>query len=136
MAGANAKIAGGGIHHVALRVANFDRAFRFYTEGLGLSPVHSWGDPGKRAVMLDTGDGSCVEIFEGRPAPVEPEGSYLHIALRTTDCDAAIEAARSAGATVTVEPKDVDIPSDPTYKVRIAFFKAPDGEIVELFQER
>jgi glyoxylase I family protein len=117
-------------------VQDFDKSFSFYTEGLGLDPVHRWGEPGNRAVMLDTGDGSMIEIFEGRPAPVEPEGWYLHIALRTDNCDKAIEAARAAGGTVTVEPKDVDIPSEPPYKVRIAFFKGPDGEILELFQER
>lgn len=136
MAGTNGNIAGGGIHHVALRVSDFDTSRTFYADGLGMKEVHAWGETGKRALMLDTGDGSILEIFEGRPMPADVEGSYLHIALRTTDCDAAIEAARTAGATITVEPKDVDIPSNPEYKVRIAFFKGPDGEILELFQER
>ena len=53
-----------GIHHVALRTAHFDRAFTFYTETLGCQPGMQWGDPGKRAVMLDVGDGNYIEIFE------------------------------------------------------------------------
>lgn len=136
MTGTNQSIRGGGIHHVALRVSDFDKSRGFYCDGLGMNEVHAWGDPGKRAAMLDTGDGSILEIFEGRPMPQDVEGSYLHIALRTDDCDAAVDAARAAGASVTVEPKDVDIPSKPEYKVRIAFFTGPDGEIIEFFQER
>ena len=136
MAGTNTTLAGGGIHHVALRVKNFDKSLEFYSTGLGMKRVHEWGEQGSRAAMLDTGGGEMVEIFEGRPEPADPEGSFLHIALRTDDCDAAFKAAVDAGAKVRSEPKDVDIPSDPAYKVRIAFFFGPDGEVLELFQER
>jgi glyoxylase I family protein len=54
--------------------------------------------------------------------------------LRTDDCDAALERARAAGAEVTVEPKTVAIFGEPKIPVRLAFFKGPDGEICELFQ--
>ena len=81
-----------------------------------------------------TGDGNYLEIFAGGGEP-KPEGAVLHFALRTTDCDTAIERAREAGAEVTVEPKDVDIPSTPEpTPVRIAFCKGPDGEVIEFFQ--
>ena len=56
------------------------------------------------------------------------EGTILHIAFRTSDCDKAIEAARLAGAEITVEPKDVEIKSDPPAQVRLGFCKGPDGE--------
>ncbi|GEM_PF-6146594 len=37
-------------------------------------------------------------------------------------------------AKVTVEPKDVEIPSRPQpTPVRLAFFEGPDGEVIELF---
>jgi glyoxylase I family protein len=86
--------------------------------------------------MLAVGSGGHIEIFE-RPAETwDSEAALLHIALRTDTCDELTERARSAGADVTVEPKDVDIPSDPPYAVRLSFFKGPDGEIIELFQER
>lgn len=137
-AGNNKKLAGGGFHHIAIRVTDFDRSVAFYTEGLGFTSAHMWGSREKhnRAAMLDTGDGDFFELFEREPDNAPSEASYLHAALRTRDCDQAVAAAREAGAEITVEPKDVDIPSDPPYRVRIAFFKGPDGEIVELFQER
>ena len=126
----------GGFHHVAIKVADFDAAVRFYTEALGLTEALRWGEGDKRAVMLDAGDGACVEIFAGGSADAQGGGPILHFALRTDDVDAAVERARAAGAEITLEPKDVDIPSDPVLPVRIAFFRAPGGEVVELFQER
>ncbi len=138
--GSNRKIGGGGYHHVALRVSDFDASLRFYVDGLGFRKAHAWGSGDGRAAMLDTGDGACLEIFSGgkrrtAPAP-QNETAVLHVALRTSDCDGATAAARAAGARITAEPKNVDIPSSPPYAVRIAFCEGPDGEIIEFFQER
>jgi glyoxylase I family protein len=123
-----------GFHHVALRAADFDASVRFYTRGLGLKPVLSWGEGDGRAVMLDAGNGNRVEVFAGGAAGKQPEGALLHMAFRTADCDRAIEAARAVGAVVTDEPKTVTIPSTPPTVVRIAFCKGPDGEVLEFFQ--
>jgi catechol 2,3-dioxygenase-like lactoylglutathione lyase family enzyme len=82
---------------------------------------------------LDTGDGNYFEISGGRTAELAPNGHFAHIALRATDCDAVVEKVRAFGAEVTVEPKDVALPSDPPTPIRIAFFKGPDGELIELF---
>jgi glyoxylase I family protein len=135
MAGQNATIGGGGFHHVAIRAHDFDASVRFYTETLGFAEKIAWGEGDSRAIMLDTGDGNYLEIFAGGQAGSKPEGAILHFAIRTTDCDAAFERARLAGVEVTTEPKSVDIPSRPgPTPVRIAFFKGPDGEIIELIQ--
>ena len=46
-----------------------------------------------------------------------------------------IERVRAAGMPITVEPKDVTIPSRPhALPLRLAFFKGPGGEVFELFQ--
>ena len=133
---ANKTLGGGGFHHVAIAARDFDRSIRSYTEVLGFAPARSWGGKNGRAAMLDTGDGNYLEVFE-RPAHDAPsQGAVLHFALRTSDASAAIERAHIAGAEITVEPKDIEIASTPAYPVRIAFFKGPGGEIVELFQER
>lgn len=136
-AGKNETIGGGGFHHVAIKVADFDGAVRFYTEGLGFKEKIAWGEGEKRAVMLDAGDGNYMEIFAGGPkrdAPA-PEGVMIHFALRTRDCDAALNKARAAGGVVTMEPKSLDIPSRPhVTPIRIAFCKGPAGEVIEFFQ--
>ncbi|GGD96059.1 VOC family protein [Paenibacillus nasutitermitis] len=129
--GSNGKIGGGGFHHVAIRVCDFDATVRFYTEVLGFTDKVRWGEGDSRAIMLDTGDGNYLEVFAGGTKGEKPEGAFLHLALRSDDVDAATELARAAGMEITVEPKDAELGGS---RVRISFFKGPDGEIIELFQ--
>jgi len=131
----NQKIKGCGFHHVFMRVRDLDTSLKFYTEGLGFVERFSWGQGPQKIVLLDTGDGNYFELAQGNPEQVYEDGVFHHIALRTDDCDAAIEAARSAGAEVTFEPKDIALSTEPPLQLRIAFFKGPDGEVIELFQD-
>ena len=131
----NKQIKGCGFHHVSMRVRDLDTSLKFYTEGLGFVERFSWGQAPQRTVLLDTGDGNYFEISQGDPNQVYGDGIFQHIALRADDCDAAIEAARAAGAEVTIEPRDVTLPIEPPLQIRIAFFKGPDGEVIELFQD-
>ena len=135
MTGTNETIGGGGFHHVAIRAQDFDASVRFYGETLGFREKITWGEGDKRAIMMDAGDGNYIEIFAGGTPGPKPEGAIIHFAIRTDDCDAALERARAAGVEVTMEPASIDIPSLPEpMAVRIAFFKGPDGEVIELFQ--
>jgi glyoxylase I family protein len=138
MTGNNRTIAGGGFHHVSIKVADFDRCVAFYTRSLGFRPVLAWGEGDRRAVMLDSGDRSCLEVFAGGSAAPksEDQAAIVHFCLATTDVDVALAAARAGGAEVTLEPTDVDMPVTPPTRVRIAFFRGPGGEMVELLQNR
>ena len=135
MPGINMKIKGCGFHHLSMRVRDLDASIKFYTEGLGFVERFSWGKASQRTVLLDTGDGNYFEISQGDPEKVHGDGVFHHIALRADDCAAALEAARAAGAEVTVETRDVTISTEPPLPIRIAFFKGPDGEVIELFQD-
>ncbi len=124
-----------GFHHTAIRSSRFDASVRFYTEILGFKTKITWGKDPERAVMLDAGDGNYLEIFERAEAASAVEATILHFALRTDDCAAILEKARAAGSEVTMETKDVTIDSSiGPVPVRIAFFKGPDGEVIELFE--
>ena len=124
-----------GFHHTAIRSTDFDASVRFYEDVLGLKRRISWGDPGKRAIMIDAGDGNYVEIFESSEPLRDKEATILQFALRTDDCSAMLEVVRKSGAEVTMEPKEVTIDSNVgPVPVKIAFFKGPDGEIIELFE--
>ena len=135
MVGSNEVLGGGGFHHVAMRVKDFDASVRFYTEVLGFTKAIGWGDGDKRAIMLDAGDGGCLELFAGG-AVHAGDGAVLHFALNCQDVDATVERIRASGAEITTEPKDVEIPSEPPAAVRLAFFRGPDGELVELFRRK
>jgi len=124
-----------GFHHTAIRSADFDRSVQFYTGVLGLKVRLTWGEGPTRAAMIDAGDGNYIEVFAHDKAFEIVEGTILHFALRTDDCSAMLETVRASGAEITMEPKEVTIASNlGPVLVKIAFFKGPDGEIVELFE--
>ncbi len=136
MNGTNTLLGGGGFHHVAIRVVDFEASEAFY-RALGFEPVREWGESPKRAAMLDGGDSTVIEIFEGGSPDTPSEGRIIHFALRAADCDAAHALALKAGATERMAPKDVEIPSRPApLSVRISFVVAPGGEVLEFFTEK
>lgn len=124
-----------GFHHVAMKAKEFEKVVEFYTEGLGFEKGISWGEGDSRAVMIHVGNGNFIEIFAGAKELNGQEGAFLHIALKSRDCDGDIRRAEEAGAIVTTEAISIDIPSNPVKKVRIAFCKGLNGEILEFFQE-
>jgi catechol 2,3-dioxygenase-like lactoylglutathione lyase family enzyme len=134
MPGINKKIKGCGFHHLSMKVRDLNASIKFYTETLGFTQRYTWGEPPKRTVLLDTGDGNYFEISQGDPEKTHGDGIFHHIALRADDCATALEAARAAGAEITMEPKDITLSTEPPTPIRIAFFKGPDGETIELFQ--
>ena len=134
MTGTNKSIGGGGFHHVAIRVKDFEKSVDFYHSVLGMPLRARWGEDVSRGALLDTGDGNFVEIFAGGSGE-KPQGGWFHIALRCGNVDKVIEQLRSAGVAVTMEPRDVPLPVPPGQPaIRIAFFEGPDGESIELFQ--
>lgn len=125
-----------GFHHVAMKVRDITESLKLYTQVLGFPIFRQWSDAVKSGYLIDTGNGNYLELFSDGPkdgAP-RPDGCWVHLALRCTDTKSAIEKVRQAGYTVTMECTDVTIASNPPYPVRIAFFKGPDGELVEFFE--
>ena len=133
----NRKIPNASVHHIAFAVSAFDKSKKFYTEGLGFTVHAEWLEgEDTRACLLDIGNGSCFELFSnGSSAPQQNE-KVVHVALSTSDPDAAYNAALAAGATTHMEPTDLTIPSSPAMPVRIAFVKGLDGELLEFFKAR
>lgn len=136
MCGNNSEAFGGGFHHIAIKVFDFEKTLKFYIEGLGFKKHLSWGEGDERGAMIDTGNGNYLEVFAGGTQDIKPEGAYIHLAFRSDNCDADLEKARAMGAEVTMEPNDIVIKSNPPLKARIAFCKGPEGEVIEFFQER
>lgn len=122
-----------GIHHYSLKCNSdeqFFKAVSFYRDVLGLEIDRIWSE----GIMFKVGD--CrVEIFSNG-TDILGQGSIRHIAFATKHVDECVETIRKAGYEITVEPKDVVIPSSPQMPARIAFCIGPVGEEIELFDEK
>ena len=132
----NTKIPGCGTHHVAIQTRDWEASLRLYQDVMGMTPLVTFGTPERKIMLLDTGDGSHMELFQptgetAEPDSPSPNDPLTHMAFATTDARAAIEQVRQAGYEVTVEPKDVNLGG---MEVTVAFFKGPCGEVLEFFQ--
>ena len=128
-------VKGMGYHHIALKASDFDKTVEFY-KSLGLKERVTWGKDDARAVMLDMGDGGCIEIFAGGEKRERVDERFLHLAFRVEDVDSAYETAIKSGATSMCEPYEASPPDAvPVIKMRVAFVYGPDGEMLEFFKE-
>lgn len=78
---------------------------------------------------------SCIEIFLDGTKSVG-EGCIRHFAFETDHVDELVERVRNVGYKVSVEPKDVDMQTDPVFPIRVAFVEGPLHESIELFCEK
>ena len=131
----NQVIAGLGTHHIAIQTVDYEASVQFYTEVMGMTEVVGFVSEGRRAVILDIGDGSHMELFEPipgtQPANDATGNVVFHFALQTTDIESALERVRAAGMEITVELKTVQMGP---LNISLAFFKGPSGEVVEYIQ--
>ena len=125
-----------GLHHVAFRVQDFDRAVEYFVDGLGFSIQMSWIlDSGEKAVMLGCGQNNIVEIFSGGESADNYDNlSVYHFALRTNDIHADHQRALDAGGTERMAPKDIPLKTDQGDRtITISFVKTPVDIIIEFF---
>jgi glyoxylase I family protein len=125
-----------GFHHVCVKTRDWDATLRFYRDTLGCTLKIAWREAPQRAVMLDTGDGNYLEVFEDLAYSGPTNGAIYHFAFRTEHLDEVAARVRAAGHKITVEPRDVVIPSTNAgpVPVRIFFCVGPNGESIEFLQ--
>lgn len=122
-----------GIHHINLDCVSaeeFEKVRDLYIRVLGLPEVRTW-DGG---CMIDAGN-CIIEVFRRTDTRLGT-GAIRHFAFEVEDPDALIEIVRKEGYAVTIEPKMVEIQSDPILPIRVAFFEGPVGESIEFFHIR
>ena len=120
-------------HHVAIYTPNFETLEAFYTQTLGFPVTLRWDDA--TIIFIDVGS-TQIELI-GREATAGAPGPHAlgqgvginHLALHVADVDQAFRELQERGVTVLKEPVN--------YKtVRIAFFSDPDGNVLELVEDR
>src|SRR5213592_2330199 len=110
-----------GINHVALEVGSIDEALEFYGRIFDLELRGRGG----RMAFVDLGD-QFIALAEGR---TQPPDRHRHIGLVVDDLDAALAAARAAGAELVGDHDVLDTSGNHWQLVdyrEIQFTKAPE----------
>ena len=124
-----------GLHHVSVSTPpeDYPKALGFYRDFLGFEMICEVAIPAPdQLAMLSMGN-TILELIPERSAG-ESSGALNHIALATDDVDELLEKVRTAGYEVTMEPDEFMLPHG--VAIRIAFFKGPAGESIELLCEK
>lgn len=117
-----------GTHHIALFTSNLDRLRTFYVETLSLPQIGAF--PGGRIIFIDVGS-TTVEMIARDEWVDSDAGNWQHLAFEVASVDDTYAELTALGIAFHVEPKDV--PAEAA-SARIAFFRDPDGNNLELFQ--
>lgn len=121
--------------HVAFRVADVERAVRWYADAFGAHKVfHAEPLDGRQELMfLEFAKGQHIEIFTGGTArtAIPPKAiGYQHFCLIVDDIDEALRHL----ADMNVFPERP--PREGRANYLIAFINDPDGNPIELMQLR
>jgi catechol 2,3-dioxygenase-like lactoylglutathione lyase family enzyme len=114
------------IHHLALRVADLERARRFYSDLLGLAELRRQEGPeGKRSIWLDAGPVVLMLERELRGEGA-PSGSGHLLALAVADLGEWEERLRAAGVAVLDRTEHTLYFRDPDgHRVGVSDFRFP-----------
>lgn len=111
-------------HHIALKTRYPEESKRFYTEILGFPIVGTLGEG--RILFIDIGGTTIELIGTTDPAPEQPATvGFTHLAFQVDDVDATYAELKAKGVNFHAEPRGEGL--------RTAFFRDPDGNILELF---
>jgi lactoylglutathione lyase len=118
---------------VALTVADFDEAFAFYRDGLGLEQLADWSSEDGRVVLLEAGR-ATLELFDEAQAETVDAieagrrvSGTVRLALRVADSE------QTARRLVAAEAEQVAPPVTTPWGDRNARVRAPDGMQLTLF---
>jgi len=115
--------------HVALEVADLDRAVAFYEEALGLEHSRDYAVRGTKNYYLSGSGPAEIQLREVDERP-DPAG-IDHVAVATDDVDATVETA--------VEEFDASLVRGPDtlerVNRRLAVITGPEGYTVHLLEE-
>jgi len=113
-------------HHIAVQTPNLQRLVEFYTDVLGMPQA---GTLGSNIVFVDIG-GTRLEFIEKPEATESPKEQCkgpTHIAFEVDDVEATYQDLLSKGVQFHIPPRS------PQDGLTVAFFKDPDGNVLELF---
>jgi glyoxylase I family protein len=122
--------------HVHLASADPFAAAQWFADNFGGEVVDPWTDPkGIGHVIVRLKDGNIFIKSRGEKPTVEPNSTRAygleHIAIHTTDLDAAVPRLKANGVAVVD-----DISATLLAGVRHAFVRGPDDILIELIERK
>jgi catechol 2,3-dioxygenase-like lactoylglutathione lyase family enzyme len=120
------------LHEITLVAGDGARSLTFYRDLLGFPLV---AQPGATTWLLDMGNGHRLHL-QSAAAPTQPspwlpddlQPGYRHLGFQVQSTDATSARLKAAQVLFTLDPLDA------TGGVRIAFFKDPDGILLEVVE--
>ena len=120
-------------HHIAIYTRDLAQLEAFYTQVLGFPAVRRWNAPG--IVFVDAG-GLWIELTRQdalddgtRPRALDQGVGLNHLALQVENVDAAFQALVEKQVRALAAPANYE-------SVRAAFLTDPDGNVLELIEDR
>jgi lactoylglutathione lyase len=130
-----------GYSHVGIYVRDREAAIKFYEDVLGFELLFKVDNESDGLLIGMLKLGNCyVEVLEppeGKERIVGSAASTVnHIGITVSDIDAAMAYVNSFGFEFEDRGK-YDVPrfGNPEIDLQVAFFRGPNGERIELFQE-
>ena len=118
------------MNHTALRVKDMNEAFHFYHEVLKLPIVRTIGpDDNPRIVFLQG-----IELSRIRPED-QSGVSFSHLGLEVSRIEEVYEELKKRGVVFDGPVRDIKFEEE-RKAVKVAFFRDPDGNRVELVEWR
>ena len=121
-----------GLDHLALVTTDAERAAKFFIDLLGFKESGRLVTEGSGTIVFVSLGGTQIELFGYGDTSAAPAGNhavgYTHLAMQVEDLDAEYARLQAAGVEFTMVPTTVGS------GLRIAFFKDPDGNSLELMQ--
>jgi catechol 2,3-dioxygenase-like lactoylglutathione lyase family enzyme len=124
-------------HHVALSVVDLDEAIAWYGKAFGVKATLRAEPPGFRLAMLESEDGTRLEVFErpdasrtvdsSTPITIMRHHGLTHLAFTVDDLVGEHDRLVDIGATSVWDPR----PSPEEGKA-MAFVQDPEGNLIEL----
>lgn len=120
---------------IRLLVTDFDACHRFYVDIMGFTP--RFGDPDGPYEEFDTGSGALLALFKRElmaaavpgmtEKPGKTCGDSVVFTLEVDDVDRVFNDLTEKGVIFDGEPRD-----QPVWRLRVAHFRDPCGNLIEL----
>lgn len=122
------------IRHLALEVADLEKAIAFYRAAFGMKVLRRRANPDRDDIAAYVGYGDessevSIELYQFLGAQTRPHlTSRSHVAIAVTQIQTIFDRAVAAGARARVPPQN----NRPTSTNKFAFIFDPDGHEIEL----